>query len=343
MRAVERRTGAFVGILEPVLTETTEDVEVFCQEGQFLTDLVVQVPGDPRPFNFLRAQNPRAEVAYAIVARAQIGPTFEYLLLGLTPSHSLNEQRWNGSALGEQERQRAEDVTLVTAPDAQLLKHGDRTGRHASSIDVPVLQLAPIHLRDVDLRRSDRDGVGLLAVQHLQGLLRYDINPVVKMAQVAPHGSMPHGRVIPGVDRSVRDRREVIQIRQWPEVHPGPVVGYGQVVDDRMCRQGRHALLQFLDRQTGQINDRDSWLERLKLLPGQVLVEPIHGGGTADDEDLADIGLQGRRQRDRAREPQFSEHAGRVRNAARFWTKRKEHDWRAREPLAAIVSHELKC
>src|SRR5258706_13571330 len=99
MRAVERRTGAFVGILEPVLTETTEDVEVFCQEDQILTDLVVQVPGDPRPVNFLRAQNPRAEVAYAIVARAPIGTTFEYLLLGLTRSHSMTEQRCSESAL----------------------------------------------------------------------------------------------------------------------------------------------------------------------------------------------------------------------------------------------------
>ena len=70
------------------LPGAAHEIEIDQQEHQLLADIVVQVARNPRALGFLRAQQPGAEVANAIVARAQLGPVRAKGLFGLPPPRS---------------------------------------------------------------------------------------------------------------------------------------------------------------------------------------------------------------------------------------------------------------
>ena len=101
MQPVRQFVHAAGNILRPVhgvvghrdrvaLGRAAEQLEVDLQQRHLLADVIVQLARDPRPFGFLRVQQPRAKIADAFVAAAQLEFAAPHLFFGLTPPGPLD-------------------------------------------------------------------------------------------------------------------------------------------------------------------------------------------------------------------------------------------------------------
>src|SRR5262249_38906264 len=136
---------------------------------QLLADVVVQLAGDVRPLALLRLDQPRAEIADAIVARAQALLTVDQPLLGTAPPATLHQQARNQRGLREEHDQRGEDVRPIALEDRRFAKEDRRRRRYAGLAETPPSDLTPVDLRLVEIAFGDRNGVGRVAAQDTKG------------------------------------------------------------------------------------------------------------------------------------------------------------------------------
>ena len=101
------------------------------------------------------------------------GDAFERFFGGRTPtrrvqqvnlSQLLNEQARDQHRLREQDRQRADEVALITIPEGRVSKKNSRSRGDMRFADAPTLELTPVHLIDVDVERRDGNVVGARAL-----------------------------------------------------------------------------------------------------------------------------------------------------------------------------------
>ena len=134
-------------------TAPSSSFEIDREQGDLLADIVVQFAGDARTFGVLGLEQPRPEIADALVAAAQrLLDRHAPDLLPAVASVAAASKPSDEERLGHQHRRCGEDVDLVAVPDGRFLEEHSRALRHSRLADAPTPQLSPVHLPDVQIR-----------------------------------------------------------------------------------------------------------------------------------------------------------------------------------------------
>ena len=132
------------------------------------------------------------------------------------------------------------------------------------------------------------------------------------------------------------------QILERMNVLTAAVTIDNQVIDGRVGRQVRQAGLEFCRPQASEIRDLESGLERRELLPRQTLVLHVGRRRATDDKDLANLWLQIGDQRERVREGQGRDEAGRIVDPAAHRARGEKDNGRARKQLASHAADKFE-